>query len=233
MPTGRHCWSSSRRPGVGAHGRGRRAALQPIPEQAASEAIGIAIAAVVLLITFGSFIAAGLPLLTALFGIGTGVGLITAASGFVSLSATTSILAIMIGLAVSIDYALFILSRFRSELADDADLDPLEAIGRAVGTAGSAVFFAGLTVVIALTGLAVVGIPLLTEMGVAAAVTVALAVLVALTLLPALIGFAGLRVLGRRIQRRVKDGGEPERRTVWLRWPTFISRRPLLVLLAR
>src|SRR4029077_2767880 len=157
-------------------------ALQPIPEQGASEAIGIAIAAVVLLITFGSFVAAGLPLLTALFGIGTGVGLITAASGFVSLSATTSILAGMIGLAVSIDYALFILSRFRSELADDADLDPLEAIGRAVGTAGSAVFFAGLTVIIALTGLAVVGIPLLTEMGVAAAVTVALAVLVALTL---------------------------------------------------
>ncbi len=179
-------------------------ALQAVPEQAASEAVGIAIAAVVLLITFGSFIAAGLPLLTALMGIGIGVGLITAATGFVSLSATTSILAVMIGLAVSIDYALFILSRFRSELADDADLDPLEAIGRAVGTAGSAVFFAGLTVVIALTGLSVVGIPILTEMGVAAAVTVAVAVLVALTLLPALIGFAGLRVLGRRIERRVQ-----------------------------
>ena len=123
--------------------------------------------------------AAGLPLLTALMGIGIGVGLITTATGFVELSATTSILAVMIGLAVSIDYALFILSRFRSELAADADLDPLEAIGRAVGTAGSAVFFAGLTVVIALTGLSVVGIPILTEMGVAAAVTVAVAVLVA------------------------------------------------------
>ncbi len=208
------------------------AALQAIPEQGVSEAIGVAVAAVVLLITFGSFIAAGLPLLTALFGIGTGVGLITAASGFVSLSATTSILAVMIGLAVSIDYALFILSRFRSELADDADLDPLEAIGRAVGTAGSAVFFAGLTVVIALTGLAVVGIPILTEMGLAAAVTVALAVLVALTLMPALIGFAGLRVLGRRLKRRTKSSDEPERRTVWLRWPTFISRRPLLVLVS-
>ena len=207
-------------------------ALQPIPEQGASEAIGIAIAAVVLFITFGSFVAAGLPLLTAVFGIGTGVGLITAASGFVSLSATTSILAVMIGLAVSIDYALFILSRFRSELAEDADLDPLEAIGRAVGTAGSAVFFAGLTVIIALTGLAVVGIPLLTEMGVAAAVTVALAVLVALTLMPALIGFAGLRVLGRRLERRARGSVEPERKTVWLRWPTFISRRPLLVLIS-
>jgi putative drug exporter of the RND superfamily len=207
-------------------------ALQAIPEQGASEAIGILIAAIVLLITFGSFIAAGLPLVTALVGIGTGVGLITAATGFVQLSATTSILAVMIGLAVSIDYALFILSRFRSELADDADLDPFEAIGRAVGTAGSAVFFAGLTVVIALTGLSVVGIPILTEMGVAAAVTVAVAVMVAETLLPALIGFAGLRVLGRRIQRRTKGSDEPERRTVWLRWPTFISRHPLPVLLA-
>ena len=128
-------------------------ALQAVPEQGASEAIGIAIAAVVLLITFGSFIAAGLPLLTAMVGIGIGVGLITAATGFVKLSSTTTILAVMIGLAVSIDYALFILSRFRSELADDADLDPLEAIGRAVGTAGSAVVFAGLTVIIALMGL--------------------------------------------------------------------------------
>ena len=134
------------------------------------EAIGIAIAAMVLFITFGSFVAAGLPLLTALMGIGIGVGLITTATGFVELSATSSILAVMIGLAVSIDYALFILSRFRSELAADAALDPFEAIGRAVGTAGSAVVFAGLTVVIALTGLSVVGIPILTEMGVAAAV---------------------------------------------------------------
>jgi putative drug exporter of the RND superfamily len=207
-------------------------ALQPSPEQGASEAIGIAIAAVVLFLTFSSFVAAGLPLLTALVGIGTGVGLITAATGFVELSATTSILAVMIGLAVSIDYALFILSRYRSELAADANLDPIEAIGRASGTAGSAVFFAGLTVVIALTGLSVVGIPILTEMGVAAAVTVAIAVLVAETLLPALIGFAGLRVLGRRIVRRPAGSTEPERRTVWLRWPSFISRRPLLVLVS-
>ena len=99
-------------------------ALQALPEQGASEAIGILIAAVVLFVTFGSFVAAGLPLLTALMGIGIGVGLITAATGFVALSATTSILAVMIGLAVSIDYALFILSRFRSELADDAEPRP-------------------------------------------------------------------------------------------------------------
>jgi len=205
-------------------------ALQPAPEQGASEAIGILIAAVVLFITFGSFIAAGLPLLTALIGIGIGVGLITTATGFVQLSATSSILAVMIGLAVSIDYALFILSRFRGELNADADLDTLEAVGRAVGTAGSAVVFAGLTVVIALTGLAVVGIPILTEMGIAAAVTVAVAVLVAITLLPALLGFAGTRVLGRRGTRRAH--GTPEvQDTKWLRWPRFIARRPLVVLI--
>ena len=182
-----------------------------LPSRARQRRSASSIAAIVLFITFWSFVAAGLPLLTALVGIGIGVGLITTATGFVELSATTSILAVMIGLAVSIDYALFILSRYRTELAGDADLDPFEAIGRASGTAGSAVFFAGLTVVIALTGLRVVGIPILTEMGVAAAVTVAVAVLVAETLLPALIGFAGLRVLGRRIVRRAKGSPEPER----------------------
>ena len=104
----------------------------------------------------------------------------------------------MLGLAVAIDYALFIVSRYRTELADGPE--PEEAIGRAVGTAGSAVVFAGLTVVIALSGLAVVGIPFLTAMGVAAAATVAVSVLIALTLLPATLGFAGLKVM-RKSQR--------------------------------
>ena len=106
-----------------------------------------------------------------------------------TLSSTAPTLALMIGLAVGIDYALFILSRHRTQLA--AGMDPEESAARATGTAGSAVVFAGLTVVIALSGLAVVGIPFLTVMGVGAAGTVLVAVLVALTLLPALIGFAG------------------------------------------
>ncbi|WP_414638915.1 MMPL family transporter [Actinophytocola sp.] len=164
------------------------------------EVIGLVVAAVVLVITFGSLIAAGLPLLTALLGIGIGIGLVTAASGFVDMSSTTPMLALMLGSAVAIDYALFIVSRYRNELA--AGHEPEEAAGRAVG---SAVVFAGLTVVIPLAALSIVGIPFLTQMGLAAAVTVAIAVIIALTLLPALLGFAGHRVLGKKA-RVTEDG---------------------------
>ena len=170
-------------------------------EQSATEIIGIAIAAVVLLITFGSFVAAGLPLLTALLGVAIGVCGISIATGFLDLSSSTSTLALMIGLAVGIDYALFITSRYRHELATGHDGE--DAAGRAVGTAGSAVVFAGLTVVIALAALSVVGIPFLTEMGLAAAGTVAVAVVIALTLLPAVFGLAGRRLA----VRRTADGG--------------------------
>ncbi|OIJ63835.1 MMPL family transporter [Streptomyces mangrovisoli] len=172
-------------------------ALSTTPETGASEVIGIAIAAVVLVITFGSLIAAGLPLLTALIGVGIGVSTITALASALDLGSTTSTLATMIGLAVGIDYALFIVSRYRGELAEGRERE--DAAGRAVGTAGSAVVFAGLTVVIALVGLSVVDIPMLTKMGVAAAGTVAVAVLIALTLIPALLGYAG---------RTVKPAGE-------------------------
>ncbi|MDO0914221.1 MMPL family transporter [Streptomyces sp. DT2A-34] len=172
-------------------------ALQAAPEAASSEIIGLAVAAVVLVITFGSLIAAGLPLLTALIGVGIGVSAITALANALDLGSTTSTLAMMIGLAVGIDYALFIVSRYRAELAEGRDRE--EAVGRATGTAGSAVVFAGLTVVIALVGLAVVNVPMLTKMGVAAAGTVVIAVLIALTMVPALLGYAG---------RKVKPGGE-------------------------
>ncbi|MEU1949303.1 MMPL family transporter, partial [Streptomyces sp. NPDC020125] len=144
-------------------------ALQEMPETGSTEIIGIAISAVVLAITFGSLVAAGLPLLTALIGVGIGISSITALATTLGLSSTTSTLAMMIGLAVGIDYALFIVSRYRAELAEGRDRE--EAAGRAVGTAGSAVVFAGLTVVIALVGLAVVNIPMLTKMGFAAAGT--------------------------------------------------------------
>lgn len=198
-------------------------AMQPQDEQGLTEVIGVAVAAVVLLITFGSLVAAGLPLLTAIIGIGIGVGGVAAATGFLELSSSTSVLALMLGLAVAIDYALFILSRYRHELATGQQ--PEEAAGRAVGTAGSAVVFAGLTVVIALTALSVVGIPFLTEMGIAAALTVAIAVLIALTLLPALGGFAGRRILGRRAR-------DPEADGIGRRWAGFVTRRPVPVLLA-
>ncbi|MER6165867.1 MMPL family transporter [Streptomyces violaceorubidus] len=215
-------------------------ALQAVPETGATEVIGIAVAAVVLVITFGSLVAAGLPLLTALIGVGIGVSSITALASALELGSTTSILAMMIGLAVGIDYALFIVSRYRAELAEGRERE--EAAGRAVGTAGSAVVFAGLTVVIALVGLAVVNIPMLTKMGVAAAGTVAIAVLIALTMIPALLGYAGRRVKpagakGKRLGRLRK--GEPKtdepdgrpKANLGTRWASFVVRRPLAVLL--
>ena len=210
-------------------------ALQAIPETGATEVIGIAVSAVVLVITFGALIAAGLPLLTALIGVGIGVSTITALSSALDLSKTTSTLAMMIGLAVGIDYALFIVSRYRAELTEGRERE--EAAGRAVGTAGSAVVFAGLTVVIALVGLAVVNIPMLTKMGMAAAGTVAVAVLIALTLIPALLGFAGKRVLPRT-SRAAKEAGEQGppsaagRPNMGTRWARFVLRRPVVVLLA-
>ncbi|MFC8221695.1 MMPL family transporter [Streptomyces sp. NPDC057362] len=214
-------------------------ALQAVPETGATEVIGIAVAAVVLVITFGSLVAAGLPLLTALIGVGIGVSSITALASALELGSTTSILAMMIGLAVGIDYALFIVSRYRAELAEGRERE--EAAGRAVGTAGSAVVFAGLTVVIALVGLAVVNIPMLTKMGIAAAGTVAIAVLIALTMIPALLGYAGRRVKpagakGRLLGRSRKGEPKPDRpagppkANLGTRWASFVVRRPLAVL---
>ncbi|WP_045746879.1 MMPL family transporter [Actinoplanes rectilineatus] len=165
-------------------------------EGGGTEALGIVIAAFVLLITFGSLVAAGLPLLTALVGVGLGMLGIQIATGFFDLSGSTSALATMLGLAVGIDYALFVVSRYRQELADGRDGE--EAAGRAVGTAGSAVVFAGLTVVIALAALSVTGIPFLAAMGIAAACTVAIAVLVTLSLVPAILGFAGRKIIAKR-----------------------------------
>ncbi|MEV6413483.1 MMPL family transporter [Kribbella sp. NPDC051718] len=206
-------------------------ALQAQAGQSAAEVIGIAVAAVVLLITFGSLIAAGLPLLSAIIGVGIGATVITAATGFIDIGSGTPILAVMIGLAVSIDYALFIMSRYRHELS--TGLEPEEAVGRAVGTAGSAVVFAGLTVVIALGGLFVVDIPFLTQMGFAAAFTVVIAVAIALTLLPAVLGMAGRRVLGGKIPGL--RGGDTEasngKPSAGRRWAGFVTRRPVAVLL--
>ncbi|MFJ4574572.1 MMPL family transporter [Streptomyces sp. NPDC088846] len=206
-------------------------ALQAMPEPGATEIIGVAIAAVVLVITFGSLIAAGLPLLTALIGVGIGVSTITALANVLDLGSTTSTLAMMIGLAVGIDYALFIVSRYRAELAEGQEHE--EAAGRAVGTAGSAVVFAGLTVVIALVGLAVVNIPMLSKMGFAAAGTVAIAVLIALTLVPAMMGFAGKRVMGRKARKAAEAENRPDAKpNMGTRWARFVLRKPVWVLLA-
>lgn len=174
---------------------------QTLPSLSVVELIGVGIALVVLIITFGSIIAAGMPLATALLGVGLSMALIYLATLFGSVSQTTPMLALMLGLAVGIDYSLFIISRHQSQLK--AGVEPEESAARATATAGSAVLFAGITVIIALAGLAVAGIPFLTTMGLAASAAVGIAVLVALTLTPALLGFAGARITpGRRAAKR-------------------------------
>jgi len=205
-------------------------ALQAAAEPGAvGEVIGLAIAAVVLVMTLGSLVAAGLPLLTAIIGVGIGVSTITALAKALDLGDTTSTLALMIGLAVGIDYALFIVSRYRAELAEGRDRE--EAAGRATGTAGSAVVFAGLTVVIALAGLAVVNVPMLTKMGLAAAGTVVIAVLIALTMIPALLGYAGRKVRPAGEKRRKTTGTALAKPNLGTRWASFVIRRPAAVLL--
>ncbi|WP_405441538.1 MMPL family transporter [Streptomyces niveus] len=199
-------------------------------ESNAAELIGLLVAAFVLVITFGSLVAAGLPLLSAIVGVGIALCGITVASSFVDMASNAQTLALMLGLAVAIDYALFIVSRYRSELLRGHR--PEEAAGRALGTAGSAVVFAGLTVIIALVGLSVIGIAMLTTMGLAAAFAITIAVLVALTLLPALLGFTGTRVAnGRLTTRRMRAAERGRRTTMGVRWGRFVTRHPWKTLL--
>jgi len=209
----------------------------------AAEIIGVSLAALILVITLGSLVAAGLSLLTALLGVAVSMLSILAVSDAFGLSATTGTLALMLGLAVGIDYALFVFSRYREERG--RGLPAVEAVSLAVGTAGSAVAFAGLTVVIALAGLTVVGIPMLTKMGLAAVAAVVMAVLIALTLVPAAIGFAPNLVLSRSARREARrtrvagvsssdaDGSVPgagAKMTFGTRWARFVLRHPVKVL---
>ncbi|WP_290050855.1 MMPL family transporter [Amycolatopsis solani] len=194
-----------------------------------SELVGVALAALVLLVTFGSLVAAGLPLLTALLGVGISTLAVFATGAALGLSQTSGTLASMLGLAVGIDYALLVVSRYREERAKGHPAQ--EAAGLAVGTAGSAVVFAGLTVIIALAGLALIGIPAAARMGLTAAAAIAVAVLIALTLVPALLGFWPNVVLARRAR---KDGPTPPPEgtadNAGTRWARFVLRRPVLVL---
>ncbi len=225
-----------------------------------TEVFGVVFAAIVLIVTFGSLLAAGMPLLTALLGVGIVIGGITAASAFTTISSSAPLLALMIGLAVGIDYTLFILSRHRNQLAHGEEPESSAAI--AVGTAGSAVLFAGVTVIIALLGLLVVGIPFLSVMGIGAAFAVLVAIGVATTLLPAILGLAGSRLrprAGSRAERRAldhapeskaestaaadgpdvhdaaTDKGEPRRvpgRSMGLRWVSLVVKHPLIAAVA-
>ncbi|MGW1954454.1 MMPL family transporter [Streptomyces sp. NPDC001920] len=199
-----------------------------------SEIIGVAVALLVLVVTFGSLLAAGMSLLPALLGVAVGLAGLLALAPAVSISSTAVTLALMLGLAVGIDYVLFILSRHRQQLARGTD--PQESAALATGTAGSAVVFAGSTVIIALAALGVIGIPFLTVMGLGAAGAVLVAVLAAITLVPAFAGFAGARLApkpGSKAARRATDpDGSSGRAALGARWVKFAVAKPLLTVLA-
>ncbi|MCX5042119.1 MMPL family transporter [Aldersonia sp. NBC_00410] len=222
---------SGRDAGLTVEANGTAAKAQSAPG-GATELVGIGVAAVVLMITFGSLVAAGLPLITAIIGVAIGSMGITIATGFFQLSAMTPTLAIMIGLAVAIDYSLFIVSRYRHEIT--VNDDRAEAAGRAVGTAGSAVVFAGLTVIIALIALRVVGIPFLSDMGAAAAFTVLIAVLIALTLLPAILGLFGAKAFAGKVpfvKSRDFEAADAKPNAAQ-RYARTVTRKPALFLIA-
>ncbi len=189
------------------------------------ESIGLVIALLVLFLTLGSLWAAGLPILTALTGVGIGVGGAFALSSSITLTTATPALALMIGLAVGIDYALFILNRQRRLILHEG-LSAADATARALATAGSAVVFAGSTVVIALVGMTVIGIGFLTTMALVAATTVALAVLIALTLLPALLGIVGERICSSRSRAGTRSAPRPSKRHLTRQWVELLVRRP-------
>ncbi|MGB3735032.1 MAG: MMPL family transporter [Ilumatobacter sp.] len=193
-----------------------------------SELIGMGVAVIVLLFAFGSVLAMGLPLFTAILGLGIGLTSITLASAFIDLSSTAPTLATMIGLAVGIDYALFIVTRHRANLAEGMDVE--ESVARANATAGSAVVFAGGTVVIAIAGLSVVGIPFLTAMGLATAFTVLVAVLVAVTLLPALLGMIGTNIDRWKAPFTKTRTSEVSKETMGHKWAVAVTKRPVVAL---
>ncbi|KWR73870.1 multidrug RND transporter [Arthrobacter sp. W1] len=190
----------------------------------ASEIVGVVIAAIVLLAMLGTLVAAGLPLLLAILGVGAGVGTTMAFSSLIDMASITPALALMLGLAVGIDYALFIIHRHRSQLLSGMEVG--ESIARAVGTSGNAVVFAGLTVIIALAALAVPGLPFLTVLGLSAAFTVLCSVLLNITLLPALLSLAGNKLVSKRARKKAAaDAENPKvKESVSTRWVRMVTK---------
>jgi putative drug exporter of the RND superfamily len=203
------------------------------PESHTSEILGLVAATLVLLVVLGSMMAMAVPITTALLSVGLGLSLLTIAARFTDFNTVTPILAVMIGLGVGIDYALFIVTRFRQALADGED--SRQAAITATTTAGRAVLFAGLTVAVSISGLAVVGIPFVTKLGVGAAMTVVGAVVTAVTLLPALLSLIGHRIDWGRLPTRSHRRGAADgdgRPGVFDRWGGFVARHPKTLALA-
>jgi putative drug exporter of the RND superfamily len=201
------------------------------------ELIGLVIAFFILMVTFGAFAAAGMPILGAIIGVVTTLMGITAVAAVITIASASTTVALMLGLSCGIDYGLFILSRHRTNLLNGMTVE--DSVPLAVGTAGSSVVFAALTVIIALCGLTVVGIPFLTVMGLAAACSVAVAMLIALTLLPAVLGFAGPKVakfaripgLGARSERVARRSAADPESPRGAHWARFVvgHRVPVLI----
>jgi RND superfamily putative drug exporter len=187
--------------------------------------VGLGAAVVILLLTFGSAVAMGLPLITALFALGVGISLVTLGTHIFDTADFAPELAAMIGLGVGIDYALFILTRFRNGL--DEGLEPREAAIASVDTAGRAVLFAGITVIISLMGMLLLGISFLYGVAIAAALAVLFTMIAALTLLPALLTIAGRRVDKLRIPGLGKREPSTAEDTKWFRWSREIQKRPV------
>ncbi len=188
------------------------------------EAIGVVVAYLVLVVTFASFLAAGMPILTAVAGLGLGLLTIMVGTNFLDIPSVSLSLAAMLSLAVGIDYALFIMTRFRQEVGKGRTVP--EAIAIATATAGSAVVFAGLTVVIALVGLAIAKVPFLTMMGIASALCVIIAIVVAVIIVPAVLGFVGHRIAPSK-QKVSKTKFKAKNR-----WGKLVVKRPVPIALA-
>ena len=202
-----------------------REVVRGVEEVEGKEAIGLAIAVIVLLVAFGSVIAAGIPIGSAIFGIFIGLGLVTVMAGFTDVPSVSPLIATMIGIGVGIDYALFVVTRHRAFMAEGKD--PVESAALANATAGTAVLFAGSTVVVALIGLVLAGIPSIATMGYASAITVAVAMAGAVTLLPAFLGLAGHRIdrwhIGRR---RAAESDKASHQTFAGRWASHVGHHP-------
>jgi putative drug exporter of the RND superfamily len=198
----------------------------------AGEAVGFIAAAVVLFIAFGSLTAMFLPLITAIFAIGTALAVTNLLAHVIAIATFSPQLASLIGLGVGIDYALFVVTRHRNAIK--AGRSPSEAIQRSLNTSGRAVLFAGGTVAVALLGLLVLGVSFLNGVAVAATITVVLTVIAAVTLVPALLGFIGLKVLSKKERRRLEEHGpyDPKAEGFWPRWAGIVQRHPVPLALA-